>query len=49
MARPGTALDFPRAFDREKVVEYLDELWRGYKEKERMKQMNRTASWYKRN
>ena len=36
-----TALDLARAFDRE-VVEYLDELWRGYKEKERMKQMN---SW----
>ena len=37
-----TALDLARAFDREKVVEYLDELWRGYKEKERRKQMD---SW----
>ena len=35
-----TALDFARAFDREQVVEYLDELWRGYKEKERRKQAN---------
>ena len=37
-----TALDFARAFDREKVVEHLDELWRGYKEKERRKQVD---SW----
>ena len=37
-----TALDFARAFDREKIVEYLDELWRGYKEKERRKQID---SW----
>lgn len=37
-----TALDFARAFDREKIVEYLDELWRGYKAKERKKQMD---SW----
>lgn len=35
-----TALDFARAFDREKIVEYLDELWRGYKAKERKKQMD---------
>lgn len=37
-----TALDFARAFDREKIVEYLDELWRVYKAKERKKQMD---SW----
>lgn len=37
-----TALDFARAFDREKIVEYLDELWRAYKEKERRKHMD---SW----
>lgn len=35
-----TALDFARAFDREKIVEYLEELWRGYKAKERKKQMD---------
>ncbi|XP_028399884.1 fibronectin type 3 and ankyrin repeat domains protein 1-like [Dendronephthya gigantea] len=35
-----TALDFARAFDREQVLEYLDELWQDYKEKERRKQAN---------
>ena len=34
-----TALDFARAFEREKVVEYLDELWQAFKAKERKKQI----------
>ena len=34
-----TALDFARAFDRETVVEYLDELWKELKRKERKKEI----------
>lgn len=34
-----TALDFARAFDRENVVEYLDEQWEEFKVNERKKHM----------
>ena len=35
-----SALDFARAFDREAVVGYLEELWQAFKAKERKRQMD---------